>query len=119
MFVFGITELVNSFLSLKGAGGCALPPCVLPQLRTTGVGRRGVEALCARRFPQRSPGKGVRRLTVTSMRTTALGSMEWAARLIRAESRARGPRRGVEAAAVRAPLLCISTLHPKQTTQRT
>ena len=30
-----------------------------PALRTTGVGRRGGEARRARRFPQRSPGKGV------------------------------------------------------------
>jgi hypothetical protein len=37
-------------------GGCAPPP---PSLRATGVGRRGGEARCARRAPQRSPGKGV------------------------------------------------------------
>jgi hypothetical protein len=41
----------------KGTGGCAPPPP--PSLRTTGVGRRGGEARCARRVPQRSPGKGV------------------------------------------------------------
>jgi hypothetical protein len=55
-----------------------------PSLRTTGVGRRGGEARCARRAPQRSPGKGPRGWTATSMRTTALASTEWAARLIRA-----------------------------------
>jgi hypothetical protein len=43
--------------SPKGAGGCAPPP---PSLRTTGVGRRGGEAQCARRVPQRSPGSQVR-----------------------------------------------------------
>jgi hypothetical protein len=40
----------------KCTGGCAPPP---PSLRTTGMGRRSGEARCARRFPQRSPGKGV------------------------------------------------------------
>jgi hypothetical protein len=40
----------------KGISGCAPP---LPPLRATGVGRRGGEVRCARRAPQRSPGKGM------------------------------------------------------------
>jgi hypothetical protein len=40
--------------SPKGTGGRAPPP---PSLRTTRVGRRGGEARCARRVPQRSPAR--------------------------------------------------------------
>jgi hypothetical protein len=69
----------------------------------------GWEAAAERRDAQDEFHRQGRGLTATSMRTTALLSTAWAARLIRDGSAA--SLIGVlEAAAVRAPLLCIGLI---------